>query len=72
MAAVFVDGRRAGEVLSAAYGHRVDAAIAIAMLNAEAAAPGTQVEIEVYGQRLKATVQETTCLWDADNSHIRA
>ncbi|WJS84372.1 FAD-dependent oxidoreductase [Paracoccus sp. TOH] len=72
MAAVFVDGRRAGEVLSAAYGHRVDAAIAIAMLNAEAAALGTQVEIEVYGQRLKATVQETACLWDADNSHIRA
>lgn len=72
MAAVFADGKRAGEVLSAAYGYRVDAAIVMAMLDVNAATPGTEVEIEVYGQRVTATVQETACLWDADNSRIRA
>ncbi|WP_424930818.1 GcvT family protein [Amaricoccus macauensis] len=71
MAAVFADGARVGEVTSAAYGYRVDAAIALAMLDA-AVAPGASVEVEVYGQRLKATVQESSCLWDADNTRIRA
>jgi dimethylglycine dehydrogenase len=72
MAAVFAGDRRVGEVTSAAYGYRVDAAIAIAMLDADTATAGTQVQIEVYGQRLQATVQDTACLWDADNSRIRA
>ncbi len=72
MAAVFKNGTRVGEVTSAAYGYRVNAAIAIAMLHSDAAQPGTELEVEVYGKRLKARVQEIACLWDADNSRIRA
>lgn len=72
MAAVFAHGARVGEVTSAAYGHRVDAAIAIAMLNAEVARSGAEVEVEVYGRRLKAKVQETAALWDPGNARIRA
>ncbi len=72
MAAVFANGERVGEVTSAAYGYRVGAAIAIAMIKADDALPGAEVEVEVYGRRLKAIVQERACLWDADNVRIRA
>jgi dimethylglycine dehydrogenase len=72
MASVFANGERVGEVLSAAYGYRVDAAIAIAMLDAGSAVAGTEVDVEIYGQRLIGTVQNTPCLWDADNARIRA
>lgn len=72
MAAAFHNGIRAGEVLSSAYGYRIDKAIAMAMLASDAATPGTELQIEIYGQRLKAVVQENGCLWDADNSRIRA
>ncbi len=71
MASVFADGELAGVVLSSAYGHRVDAAIALAMLD-DSAPAGASVEVVVYGQRLSATVNETLCLWDADNVRIRA
>jgi dimethylglycine dehydrogenase len=72
MAAGFHKGIRVGEVLSAAYGYRTEKAIALAMVATDATAPGTELEVEVYGQRLKAVVQENPCLWDADNSRIRA
>ncbi|MBU2865806.1 GcvT family protein [Pacificibacter marinus] len=72
MAAVFADGKRVGEVTSSAYGFRVEAAIAIAMIKTEAAVAGALVEVEIYGQRHKATIQASACLWDADNSRIRA
>lgn len=72
MAAAFRNGTRVGEVLSAAFGYRTQKAIAMAMLATDATAPGTELEIDVYGQRLKALVQENACLWDTDNSRIRA
>ena len=72
MAAVFKDGARVGEVTSSAYGYRVDAAIAIAMLTSDAAIAGAEVEVEVYGKRLKAIIQDTSDLWDAENTRIRA
>ncbi|WP_289036426.1 FAD-dependent oxidoreductase [uncultured Roseibium sp.] len=72
MAAVFANGNRVGEVTSSAYGYRVDAAIAIAMIDTDSAKPGTQLAVEVFGKQLSATVQETSCLWDPDNIRIRA
>jgi dimethylglycine dehydrogenase len=72
MAAVFKDGKRVGEVTSAAYGYRVEAAIAMAMLNLEAATPGTALQIEVYGKLLNATVQGDAPLWDPENLRLRA
>ncbi|MHA3977791.1 GcvT family protein [Halovulum sp. GXIMD14794] len=71
MATVYAGGLRVGEVLSSAYGYRVDAAIAIAMLDASVPADAS-VEVDVYGKRLGATVQTSRCLWDADNARIRA
>jgi glycine cleavage system aminomethyltransferase T len=52
---VFLDGRPAGYVTSAAFGHTVGRPIAYAWLPASAAV-GTQVEIGYFGRRIPATV----------------
>jgi glycine cleavage system aminomethyltransferase T len=52
---VFVDGRPAGYVTSAAFGHTVGRPIAYAWLPASATV-GTAVEIEYFGSRIRATV----------------
>ena len=52
---VFLDGRPAGYVTSAAFGHTVGRPIAYAWLPATAA-PGTAVEIEYFGRHIPATV----------------
>jgi len=52
---VFLDGRPAGYVTSAAFGHTVARPIAYAWLPASAV-PGTSVEIEYFGRRIAATV----------------
>jgi glycine cleavage system aminomethyltransferase T len=52
---VFVDGRPAGYVTSAAFGHTIGRPLAYAWLPATAV-PGTGVEIEYFGRRIAATV----------------
>ncbi|MEX5719590.1 GcvT family protein [Geodermatophilus maliterrae] len=52
---VFVDGRPAGYVTSAAFGHTVGRPIAYAWLPASTTV-GTRVEIEYFGTRIAATV----------------
>jgi glycine cleavage system aminomethyltransferase T len=52
---VYVDGRPAGYVTSAAFGHTVGRPIAYAWLPASATV-GTSVEIEYFGTRIAATV----------------
>ena len=52
---VFLDGRPAGYVTSAAFGHTIGRPLAYAWLPASAV-PGTGVEIEYFGRRIAATV----------------
>jgi dimethylglycine oxidase len=52
---VFLEGRPAGYVTSAAFGHTIGRPIAYAWLPASAV-PGTAVEIEYFGRRIPATV----------------
>jgi glycine cleavage system aminomethyltransferase T/glycine/D-amino acid oxidase-like deaminating enzyme len=52
---VFLDGRPAGYVTSAAFGHTIGRPIAYAWLPASAGV-GTSVEIEYFGRRIPATV----------------
>jgi dimethylglycine oxidase len=66
---VFVDGRPAGYVTSAAFGHTIGAPIAYAWLPASAT-PGTAVEIEYFGRRIPATVA-TEPLVDPEMARIR-
>ena len=49
---VFLDGRPAGYVTSAAFGHTIGRPIAYAWLPASAE-PGTAVEIEYFGRRVR-------------------
>jgi len=61
-----------GETTSGAWGYRVNASIALGMLRNDLAVPGTEIEVEIYGQRHKAVVQEDQPLWDPKNERLRA
>ena len=66
---MFLDGRPAGYVTSAAFGHTIGRPIAYAWLPASAT-PGTAVEIEYFGRRIPATVA-TEPLVDPEMARIR-
>jgi glycine cleavage system aminomethyltransferase T/glycine/D-amino acid oxidase-like deaminating enzyme len=66
---VFVAGRPAGYVTSAAFGHTIGKSIAYAWLPA-GLAPGASVEVEYFGERLAATVAEEP-LFDPGMARIR-
>jgi dimethylglycine oxidase len=66
---VFLDGRPAGYVTSAAFGHTIGRPIAYAWLPASATV-GTTVEIEYFGRRIPATVSAEP-LVDPEMTRIR-
>jgi len=72
MSAIWHNGAIVGETTSGAWGYRVDASVALAMLRADLAVPGAVLEVEIYGQRCRAVVQEDGPLWDPDNARLRA
>ncbi len=72
MSPVWANGEVVGETTSGAWGYRVNKSIALSMLRADVITPGAKVEIEIYGQRHSATVQEDQPLWDPRNDRIRA
>ncbi|WP_193141260.1 FAD-dependent oxidoreductase [Meridianimarinicoccus sp. MJW13] len=72
MSCIWKDGQIVGETTSAAYGYRVGAAIALGMVRADCAVPGTELEVEIFGTRHKAQVQPDGPLWDPDNTRLRA
>ncbi|MGI9357244.1 MAG: GcvT family protein [Rhizobiaceae bacterium] len=61
-----------GETTSGDWGYRVGKSIALGMVKADLAQSGTELEVEMYGQRYKATVQKDEPLWDPGNERIRA
>ena len=71
MSTIWHQGRVVGEVTSGYYGHRVAACVGLGMLDAALNVPGTAVEVEVFGQRYPAVVQEDAPLWDARNVRLR-
>ena len=72
MSTVWKNGNVIGETTSGGWGYRVGASIALGTIKAEFAAPGTEVEVEIYGQKCKAVVQEDGPLWDPKNERLRA
>jgi dimethylglycine dehydrogenase len=72
MSTLWHDGKIAGETLSGGWGHRVDKSIALGMLRADLAEPGTRVEIETFGERFAATVQAGQAVWDPGNERLRS
>ncbi|CUH51043.1 GcvT family protein [Shimia marina] len=61
-----------GETTSGGWGHRVNASIALGMVQADLAKPGTELEVEIYGEKYRAVVQEDQPLWDPANERLRA
>jgi dimethylglycine dehydrogenase len=72
MSTIWSGGEVAGETTSGAWGYRVGASIALGVVRADCAAPGTELEVEIYGERRKATVQPDRPLWDPDNARLKA
>ncbi|VAV91946.1 Sarcosine dehydrogenase, partial [hydrothermal vent metagenome] len=72
MSTIWHAGEIVGETTSGAWGYRVNASVALAMVRADLAAPGTELEVEIYGQRCKAVVQADAPLWDPKNERLRA
>jgi len=72
MSTIWHDGRIVGETTSGAWGYRVNASVALAMLRADLAETGRELEVEIYGERRKATVQSDQPFWDPENERLRA
>ena len=71
MSTLWHGGQVVGETTSAAWGHRAQACVALGMLRTDLTAPGTAIEVEVFGQRRAATVQPDAPLWDPANERLR-
>jgi dimethylglycine dehydrogenase len=61
-----------GETTSGAWGYRVNASVALAMLRPDLTQPGTELEVEIYGERRRAVVQKDQPLWDPENERLKA
>ena len=72
MSCLWHDDEVVGETTSGGWGHRINASIALGMVRADLAEPGTALEVEIYGRRCKAIVQEDQPLWDPANERLRA
>ena len=72
MSTLWHDGDIVGETTSGAWGYRINASVALGMLRTDLAQPGTEIEVEIYGQRRRAVVQPDAPLWDPTNARLRA
>ena len=72
MSTLWHDDKVVGETTSGGWGYRVNASVALGMLRSDLAVPGTEIEVDIYGERCKATVQPDAPLWDPQNERLRA
>ena len=72
MSTLWHGGKVVGETTSGNWGYRINKSIALGMLKTELNIPGTELQVEIYGQLYKAVVQENQPLWDPENKRIRA
>ena len=72
MSTLWHNGTVVGETTSGGWGYRVGASIALGMLRADLAREGTEIEVDIYGDRVPAIVQPDRPLWDPENARIRA
>ncbi len=72
MSSIWHNDQVVGETTSGDWGYRINASVALGVVRADLAVPGTELEVEIYGQRYKAVVQEDQPLWDPENARIRA
>jgi len=71
MSTIWNGSNAVGETTSGAWGYRVNQAIALGMVKSGFNEPGQKLEVEIYGRRYGATVQENKPLWDPKNDRLR-
>ena len=71
MSTVWHGGEVVGETTSGGWGYRVNRSIALGVVRSPLAEPGTELEIEIYGERFPALVAANQALWDPDNVRLR-
>ncbi len=72
MATLWHDGDVVGETTSGDWGYRVGASIALGMIRTDLAVPGTEIEVDIFGEKRRAVVQPEGPLWDPENERLRA
>ncbi len=72
MSCLWHEGQIVGETTSGAWGYRINASVALGMVRPDLAAPGTELEVEIYGRKCRAVVQQDQPLWDPENARLRA
>lgn len=72
MSPVYHGDEIVGEVTSCGMGYRTGKCIALGMVRDGLTKPGTELEVDVFGTRQKAVVQEDQPLWDPENARLRA
>jgi dimethylglycine dehydrogenase len=72
MSTLWHNGDVVGETTSGDWGYRVNASIALGVVRADLAVPGTEIEVEIFGQKRPAKVQPDQPLWDPENERLRA
>ncbi len=72
MSTVWHNGEVVGETTSGDWGYRVNASIALGVIRTDLAQPGTELEVEIFGQKRPAKVQPDGPLWDPQNERLRA
>ena len=63
---------KVGETTSGGWGHRIGKSIALGMARADLAVEGTELDVEIFGERRRAAVQADRPLYDPDNARMRA
>ena len=71
MSTIWHEGKIIGEVTSGAYGHRVNASIALGMVNTDLAISGKNVTVDIFGNEYPATIQSPGPLWDPQNEALK-
>ena len=72
MSTVWKGSEVVGETTSGAWGYRVGASIALGTVRTDCTEPGTELEVEIFGERCRAVVQPDGPLWDPENARLRA
>lgn len=72
MSTLWHEGAVVGETTSGGWGHRVGASLALGMLRTDLTAPGTEIEVEIFGTRCAAEVLGDGPAWDPENHRLRA
>ena len=72
MSTLWKDGQIVGETTSGAWGYRTNSSIALGMIRSDLASAGTEIEVEIFGDRHKAVIQANGSIWDPLNERLRA